>query len=124
MKRLYCIRGAACAQNTAESIKEATLEMCSKIIEENKLNAVDIVSMHFTLTKDLDKMNPCAAFRKNYTKIDTSNIPFFCSQEAYIQGGLEKVIRVIVTVYMEENSIPCGIYIRGAEKLRPDLKKN
>ena len=97
--------------------------MCSKIIEENNLSEQDIVSMHFTLTKDLDKTNPCAAFRKNYTKIDTSNIPLFCSQEAYIEGGLEKVIRIMLTAYMEENSVPKGIYIRGAEKLRPDLKK-
>ncbi len=123
MKKLYCIRGAACAQNSVDSIKDATLEMCSRIIEENNLSEQDIVSMHFTLTKDLDKINPCAAFRKNYTKIDTSNIPLFCSQEAYIEGGLEKVIRIMLTTYMEENSVPKGIYIRGAEKLRPDLKR-
>lgn len=123
MKRLFAIRGATCAQNTRESITAQTLKMCKMIFNQNHLPPQDVVSMHFTLTKDLDTMNPCAAFRKEEKDIDTSSIPLFCSQEAFIQGGLEKVIRLMVTVYMDELSKPEHIYIDGAEKLRPDFAK-
>ena len=121
MKRIYGIRGAVCAENTKESICEQTLNMCDALIKNNKLAAEDIVSMHFTLTKDLDIYNPCAAFRNNYKDIDTSNIPLFCSQEAFIQGGLKKVIRILIHAYLEENSIISNVYLNGAEVLRPDF---
>lgn len=123
MKRLYAIRGAVCAENTKESIREQTLNMCDQIFLQNNIDAGDVVSMHFSLTKDLDVLNPCAAFRKEYKKIDTSMIPLFCTQEAYIQGGLQKVIRLIVHVYLEENSTINHIYLNGAEILRPDFSK-
>ncbi|MCR5495453.1 MAG: chorismate mutase [Treponema sp.] len=122
MKRLYGIRGAITCENTKESISEKTLEMCSLLLSENKLQPEDFVSMQFTLTKDLDEMNPCAAFRRLYKEADVSCIPLFCSQEAYIKGGLEKVIRVLATVYMEEGSVPQNVYLGGASLLRPDLK--
>ena len=122
MKRLYGIRGAITAENNKESITEKTVEMCSLIFNENKLLPEDFVSMHFTLTKDLDEMNPCAALRKSYKGIDVSRIPLFCSQEAYIKGGLEKVIRVLITVYMEDGSVPQNVCLGGAAVLRPDLK--
>lgn len=122
MKRLYGIRGAITAENTRDSITKKTVEMCTQLFEKNGLNADDFVSLHFTLTKDLDEMNPCAALRHSYRGINVSGIPLFCSQEAYIKGGLEKVIRVLATVYMEENSVPKNIYLDGAAVLRPDLK--
>lgn len=123
MKRLYAIRGAACAKNTKESITEATVKMCSQIFTENNVNSNDIVSIEFTLTKDLNKENPCAALRRNYKEIDVSKAPLFCSQEAYIKGGLKKVVRVLLTVYLEENAEIHNIYINGAECLRPDFLK-
>lgn len=121
MKRLYAIRGAVCAENSKESISNATVRMCSEIFEKNKINSSDIVSMQFTLTKDLNRANPCAALRKEYNGIDVSRIPLFCSQEAYVRGGLKKVIRLLVSVYLEENSVPEHVYLGGAEVLRPDF---
>lgn len=121
MKRLYAIRGAVCAENTKESISLATVDMCSQIFTLNGVKSDDIVSMHFTLTKDLDEANPCAALRRDYKGIDVSKVPLFCSQEAYIKGGLEKVIRLLLTVYLEEGSEPKNVYLGGAECLRPDF---
>ncbi len=124
MKRLYAIRGAICAENSKNSISEATVKMCARIFEKNNVDSADIVSMHFTLTKDLKKMNPCAALRRDYKGIDVSKVPLFCSQEAYIRGGLKKVIRLLLTVYLEENSVLENVYLDGAEVLRPDFCKN
>lgn len=122
MKRLYGIRGAVTAENTKESISEKTVEMCSLIFKENNLKPEDFVSLQFTLTNDLDEMNPCAALRRFYKEMDVSRIPLFCSQEAYVKGELEKVVRVLATVYMEEGSVPQNVYLGGASVLRPDLK--
>lgn len=121
MKRIFSIRGATCAENTKESIGERTVQLSRALFEKNALGSADIVSVQFSLTQDLDEMNPCAALRKNDVGIDTSRIPLFCTQEAYIKGGLEKVIRIMVTAYMEADSVPVPLYINGAEKLRPDF---
>ena len=93
------------------------------INKENNLKTENVVSMQFTLTKDLDEMNPCAALRFSGSNIDSSKIPLFCSQEAYIKNGLPKVIRVLITTYVEANQDVTHIYINGAEKLRPDFCK-
>ena len=66
---------------------------------------------------------PCAMLRRNYKGIDVSKVPLFCSQEAYIRGGLKKVIRLLLSVYMEEGSVPENVYLGGAEVLRPDFCK-
>lgn len=120
-KRLYGIRGAVCAENTCLSIQKETVEMIEKIIKENNLISDDIVSLQFTLTKDLDEKNPAAALRLGIKDFDFSSVALFCSQEAFIKGGMEKVIRVLVTCYMEEGKKPFHVYLNGAEKLRPDF---
>lgn len=122
--RIFGIRGAACAENNAESIIESTVDMCNKIIAENNLQSDEIVSVNFTLTKDLTAYNPATAFRKNCPMIDFSKVALFTSQEAYIDGGPEKMIRVLFTAYLPINATPHHVYIRGAEKVRPDLSAN
>lgn len=122
MSRIYCIRGAACADNTPESIIENVGAMCKKIFMENNLSSKDLVSIHFTLTPDLDVLNPATALRRTDTGIDTSKVALFCSQEAVIKGMLPKVIRVMVTAYMPEDSELHTAYLNGAQVLRPDLK--
>lgn len=121
MKRLFSIRGAICAENTEKSIEERTVQLCRALFDKNALDSADIVSVQFSLTRDLDEMNPCAAMRRNDVGVDTSRIPLFCTQEAYIKGGLGHVIRIMVTAYMEEDAVPAPVYLSGAEKLRPDF---
>lgn len=122
-ERLFAIRGATGAENTAESIQKNVTEMCLRIFSENHLTQKDIVSIQFTVTDDLDEMNPAAALRKGQKDFDVSQIPLFCSQEPKIKNSPQKMIRVLITVYMNENSSPLPVYINGGEKLRPDLAK-
>ena len=122
-ERLFAIRGATGADNTAESIKENVCEMCLRLFSENGLSQKDFVSIQFTVTEDLDALNPAAALRKGQDAFDVSSIPLFCSQEPEIEGMLKKVIRVMITVYMKEGSSPVNIYTGGAEVLRPDIVK-
>ena len=120
--RLYGIRGATGAENTKESITKNTVEMCSRIFKENGVIPGNIVSVQFTSTSDLTQMNPAAALRRGGDcGIDVSECALFCSQEPQIEGSPEKMIRVLVTVYLPVNSKPVHVYINGGEKLRPDF---
>ena len=121
--RLYGIRGATGAENSKESIISNVQQMCSAIFLKNKLKENNIVSIQFTITKDLTAMNPAAALRKGGDcGIDVSKVPLFCSAEPEIDGSPEKMIRVLVTSYTDENAEIHHVYINGGEKLRPDLK--
>ena len=122
-KRIFGIRGAVCAENTPESIKENVGEMCRLIFKENNLQPYDIVSVHFTMTQDLHCMNAGAALRKCDVGIDTSLLALFVSQEASIDGMLPHVVRALVTAYLPAGKNPVHVYINGAEKLRPDFSK-
>lgn len=122
-KRIFGIRGAVCAENTPESIKENVGEMCRLIFKENNLQPDDIVSVHFTMTQDLKCLNAAAALRKSDVGIDTSLLALFVSQEVFIDGMLPHVIRVLVTAYLPAEKKPVHVYINGAEKLRPDFSK-
>ena len=121
--RLYGIRGATGAENSKESIISNVQQMCGAIFLKNKLKENNIVSIQFTITKDLTAMNPAAALRKGGDcGIDVSKVPLFCSAEPEIDGSPEKMIRVLVTSYADENAEIHHVYINGGEKLRPDLK--
>ncbi|MBQ8014203.1 MAG: chorismate mutase [Treponema sp.] len=122
-QRLFAIRGATGAENNAESIRKNVCEMCLALFRENKLTAGDFVSIQFTITDDLDTLNPAAALRKGQDEFDVSSIPLFCSQEPKVLGSPEKMIRVMITVYMDEEAVPVPVYINGGEKLRPDFAK-
>ena len=119
--KLTAIRGAICCENSKESISEQTAKMCNTLFEKTCIQSKNIISMQFTLTKDLDSFNPCAALRKEKIIIDTNEIPLFCSQEAYVKNSLQKVIRVLVTCYVEDELKVSHIYLDGAEVLRPDF---
>lgn len=125
MERLSAVRGAITAENTKESIQSQTVRVVKEIIEANNLKLEDFVTIQFSLTKDLDVLNPATALRlgKDDLPYDLSSVPLFCTQEAYIQGGLEKVIRVLITGYFREQKSLKFAYLDGAKVLRTDLVK-
>ena len=122
-KKLAAFRGAVCVENTAESITEYTCKMCRMLFEQNKIEADNIVSLQFTITKDITKLNPATALRRGNCGLDVSAVPLFCSQEAEIEGGMPLVIRALLTAYVDEGIERHNIYLNGAEKLRPDWRK-
>ncbi len=122
-KRIFAIRGAACSENTKDDIFLNTENLCREIFKKNKIKAEDLISIQFSLTPDLNQLNPATALRKGNTGLDTSKVALFCCQEAVIEGMLEKVIRVMVTVYLDEEAEIFNVYQNGAEKLRPDFVK-
>ena len=123
-KRLAAFRGAICVENTAESITENVCLMCRELFSRNSIKADDIVSLQFTITKDITKLNPATALRKGDCGLDITAVPLFCSQEAYIEGGMPLVIRALLTTYVDAGyNERHNVYLNGAEKLRPDFSK-
>ncbi|MCR4579758.1 MAG: chorismate mutase [Treponema sp.] len=120
MKIVKAIRGAITCDNTKESITDNVCLMCNEIIQQNNLTAADIISIQFSITKDLTVLNPATALRKGNMRIDVSDIALFCTQEAYIDGGIPFVVRVLVHTYMDQFANKKNVYLNGAEKLRPD----
>src|SRR5574344_144355 len=120
-RKLFAIRGAVCADNTPESITQATGDMCKKIFMLNNIKPADIVSIQFTITPDLDTLNPAAALRHGICASDVLSCALFCAGEPVIKNMLPHAIRVMVNVYMDENTSVHHVYMRGAEVLRPDF---
>ena len=121
--KLVGIRGATCCDNTKEEITQYVCQMCNEIIEKNDLSTDNIVSIQFTVTKDLNALNPATALRTGPMRYDMSEVPLFCSQEPDIAGGMEYVIRVLFLAYRQDYAVKHNVYINGAERLRPDFFK-
>lgn len=120
-KRVKAIRGAAGVEtDDKESVIKCVNEMCGTIFKENELKTEDIVSVIFTVTSDIRSINPATALRTGtggiVEGVDTSKVPLFCAQEPIADGMAEKIIRVMVTAYMEGNVKT--VYINGAQRLR------
>ena len=117
---MYAIRGAITVENNSiEDINQAVKELIEEIIKQNALNIKDISYVLFTMTKDLDAVYPAKSARDNF---DFKYVPMMCVQELYIKNSLEKCIRVLITVNGEkEQNLVKHIYLKNAQKLRPDL---
>lgn len=114
------IRGAITVQeNTPEAIEEATFEMMKEIIRLNSINEDDVISIIFTTTRDLDQQYPSVVIRKRF---NWTNTPLLNFEEKHIVNSLEKCIRVLIYINTDkEKEDMVHVYLREAQKLRPDL---
>ncbi|MBQ6631494.1 MAG: chorismate mutase [Romboutsia sp.] len=119
MKTL-AIRGATTVNsNNRDEILKESAKLIETIISKNDLNNEDIISMCFTMTKDLDAVYPAVAVREI---LNISDIPMLNFEEKYIQGSLNKCIRVMMYINTEKtrNDIK-HVYLNEAKILRKDL---
>jgi chorismate mutase len=119
-KRLYALRGAAQCENTEEGIREQVSLLYDSLLAKNSLAEENIVSVIFSLTSDLDALNPAAALRQTGR---AGELALFAVQEAETIGALPRTIRVIIHCYLPEGTKPCHEYRNGAEVLRPDRRR-
>lgn len=119
---MICIRGAiTAAADTRREILENTNELLSQILVSNELDKEKITAIFFTCTKDLEAAYPAVAARE----LGFTDTALMCFQEMYVEGSLEKCIRVCVFYdeKMDKAKIK-NIYLKEAAGLRPDLKIN
>lgn len=117
--RCLGVRGATTSQaNSRDSILEATSELLLEVVAANGISMVDVASIVFTATTDLDAVYPAVAARE----LGWTETPLLCMQEMQAEGSLRRCIRVLF--HWNTDLAPSEVshtYLRGARGLRPDL---
>ena len=120
MKKLYALRGAVQCENTSDDMILQIGLLYGELLNQNKLEEGDIVSVMFSVTDDLYAINPCTALRKGGK---AGELSLFSTQEPKSKNSLERVVRVIIHCYLDEGTKANHVYRNGAEVLRPDRVK-
>ncbi len=116
--RMQAIRGATTVlENTVEAMQEAVMEILDELEKRNQLHPRDMISVTFSVTPDLDAIFPAAIARH---RPDWDKVPMIDVQQMYVQGSLEKCIRILVHAYIKSSTTVSHVYLRHASQLRPD----
>lgn len=116
------IRGAiSISNNSVDDIINGTKELLSEMLQKNKLEHADIISIFFSTTSDLNATFPAKAARE----LDLIDTPLLCLNEIDVPNSLQKIIRILMHVNSSKKQSDIHhIYLKDAVKLRPDLAKN
>ncbi|MDR1149130.1 MAG: chorismate mutase [Spirochaetaceae bacterium] len=121
MKKLFALRGATQCINSGDDITKHITLMYDELLLRNNIAEADIVSLQFSVTRDINAANPAAVLRKSGR---AENVALFVVQEAYVKGGLPHTIRCLLHCYMDAGAYPHHAYRNGTEVLRPDRSEN
>lgn len=115
------VRGATTvAINDREEILTATRQLLALMIRLNGIESRDVASATFSTTRDLDAEFPALAARQ----LGWLDVPLLCGHEMSVPGSLPLCIRVMLHWNTEkEQSEIEHVYVREANRLRPDLTK-
>ena len=112
------IRGATTASgNSVQEIEDAVVELIDELILRNNLNKINLLSITFTATKDLDACYPASIARK-CNGLDA--VAFLDCQQMHVINDIDFCIRIMAQVLLPINSSVNHPYLRGASELRTD----
>ncbi|MBV8885360.1 MAG: chorismate mutase [Chroococcidiopsidaceae cyanobacterium CP_BM_RX_35] len=117
--RIRAIRGAiTVSENTVEAMREAVMEMLDELELRNQLAPTNIISVTFTVTRDLNAIFPAAIARQ---RPSWDRVPMLDVQQMHVEGSLERCIRLLVHANLPTSHIHVWHpYLRAAKSLRPD----
>lgn len=110
------IRGAITVDdNTVDSLKSATIELLTALLDKNKISKNQISHVIFTTTKDLN-----ADFPAKFARLDLGfdDVAMMCFHELDVPNSLPMCLRVLIVVNCDENFAPQFVYLKGASHLR------
>ncbi len=110
------IRGAITVDdNTKDAIKSATLELLDELIKKNNIKKENISHVIFTMTNDLN-----AEFPAKFARLDFGwdDVAMMCFHELDVPNSLNKCLRILIVVNVEEGFKPEFVYLKGALNLR------
>jgi len=118
--RVRAIRGATTvADNSVEAIREAVHELLDELETHNSLDMEEVISVTFSVTRDLDAVFPAAIARE---RSHWANVPLLDVQEMHVKGSLERCIRFLIHFNTPDpDAVIYHPYLRQARSLRPDL---
>ena len=115
---LCALRGATTAeQNSVEAITSAVEELLVELVSRNNLIPDQIISVTFSVTKDLDACFPASIARR---KTGWGKIALLDCQQMFVKDDLSKCIRLLAYVSLPNEQIPQNPYLGKAKNLRPD----
>ena len=115
---LTAIRGATTSDgNTEIFIKDAVVELIQNFISLNDLKKENIISITFTVTKDLTACFPASIARKHF---NFDSVAFLDCQQMMVPNDISLCIRMMALVYLKSNCKPVHPYLKGSAKLSPD----
>ncbi len=121
--RFRGIRGAVTVDaNTEQAILDGSQDLLEHMVRANEVDADDIACVVFTVTQDLTAAFPAEAARRlpGWTQV-----PLMCAQEIPVPGALARCVRILMLVNTTKTPDEVEhVYLRGAERLRPDLTRS
>lgn len=121
-KRVIAARGAVNVDDPgdeAESMVRRVGQLMDELTRCNSIDTDDIISVQFTQTADLKRMNAAGALRR--ARSIYSAVPLFCAQEPPVEGMPPRIVRVMIT--WRGTGEPHSVYLGKAADLRPDLNR-
>ena len=117
------IRGATTVDgNSAQGIRQRTVELLEVLVVDNGLRPEDVASATFTVTDDLDAEFPALAIR---SLPGWEEVPLLCTREIPVPGSLSGCIRILLLWNTERPQREVRhAFLRGAKVLRPAWARN
>ena len=117
-QNITAIRGATTSSgNTFKEIENSVVELIDELISRNSLDPKKILSITFTVTRDLDACFPASIVRKRF---GFDSVAFLDCQQMYLPNDLNFCIRLMALVSLPTNISINHPYLRGASNLRND----
>ena len=116
--KLTAIRGATTSDgDTIFYIKTAVVELINEFIYQNDLKKENIISITFTVTKDLTACFPASIARRHF---NFDSVALLDCQQMFVPDDINFCIRLLALVYLESDKQSLHPYLHGSSKLRPD----
>ena len=116
---LRALRGATTVEeDTEEEVTTRVQALVAEMLERNRVEHDDLVSILLTATEDVTSMFPATAARG----AGLGDVPLICARELSVRGGTPRCIRVMMHLYTETSRAELHhVYLEGARLLRDDL---
>ena len=116
--KLTALRGATTSKGNKDCfIEDAVIELVEELITRNDLNQENIISITFSVTKDLTTCFPASIARK-YFNFD--KVALLDCQQMFVPNDINFCIRLLALVYLESDKQSVHPYLNESAKLRPD----
>ena len=116
--KLSALRGATTSKGDTDIfIKEAVVELIDELITRNNLKQENIISITFTVTRDLTSCFPASIARKHF---NFDRVALLDCQQMFVPNDIKFCIRLLALVYLESEKKSFHPYLNESAKLRPD----
>lgn len=117
--RVRAIRGATTVpENSEAAIRDAVNELLDELETHNRFDPEDLISVTFSVTRDLDAIFPAAVARR---RPHWGNVPLLDVQHMYVPNDLKRCIRLLIHINLPTSHLHIyHPYLRSAKHLRPD----